>query len=98
GCISTIVPMVSHVDSSEHSVCVVVTEQGVADLRGHSPAERARLIIDNCAHPDYRPLLREYLSLGGAGHSLQTLGAAFGMHLAFSRQGDMRRVNWADSK
>lgn len=98
GAISTIVPMVSHVDSSEHSVCVVVTEQGVADLRGHSPSERARIIIENCAHPDYRPLLRDYIALGGSGHSLQSLGAAFGMHLAFSRQGDMRRVNWADYK
>jgi succinyl-CoA:acetate CoA-transferase len=26
----------------------------VADLRGLSPAERARRIIDTCAHPEYR--------------------------------------------
>jgi len=96
GKISTIVPMVSHLDSSEHSVCVVVTEQGVADLRGHSPSERARIIIENCAHPDYRPLLRDYIALEGAGHSLQSLAAAFGMHLAFNRTGDMRKANWAD--
>src|SRR5215470_938676 len=58
GSISTIVPMVSHVDHTEHDVDVVVTEQGLADLRGLSPRQRARLIIDKCAHPDYRAALR----------------------------------------
>jgi succinate CoA transferase len=96
GKISTIVPMVSHLDSSEHSVCVIITEQGVADLRGRAPAERAQLIIDRCAHPDYRPLLREYISHGGNGHSLQNLGAVFGMHLSYGQTGDMRNVKWAD--
>ena len=37
GKISAIVPMVSHVDHSEHDVNIIVTEQGVADLRGKSP-------------------------------------------------------------
>ena len=96
GKISTIVPMVGHLDSSEHSVCVIVTEQGVADLRGKSPSARARLIIENCAHPDYQPLLRDYVGRGGNGHSVQSLGAAFGMHLSFAKRGDMRTVNWAD--
>jgi propionyl-CoA:succinyl-CoA transferase len=41
GKISTVVPLVSHTDHSEHSVSVVVTEQGVADLRGKDPSERA---------------------------------------------------------
>jgi acetyl-CoA hydrolase len=95
GKISTIVPMVSHLDSSEHSVCVIVTEQGVADLRGRAPTERARLIIEQCAHPDYRPILRDYASRGGNGHSLQNLGAAFGMHLSYGKTGDMRNVDWA---
>jgi acetyl-CoA hydrolase len=94
GTISTLVPMVSHLDSSEHSVLIVITEQGVADLRGKSPAERAHAIIENCAHPDYRPILRDYVALAGAGHSPQTLRAAFGMHLAFAYQGDMRKVEW----
>jgi acyl-CoA hydrolase len=94
GKISTIVPMVSHLDSSEHSVCVIATEQGVADLRGRAPSERARLIIENCAHPDYRPLLRDYISHGGNGHSVQSLGAAFGMHLSYDKTGDMRDVKW----
>jgi acetyl-CoA hydrolase len=96
GKISTIVPMVSHLDSSEHSVCVVVTDQGVADLRGRAPSERARLIIENCAHPDYQPILREYVARAGQGHSLQNLGAAFGMHLSYGKSGDMRNVKWAE--
>lgn len=46
GKISTVVPMVTHVDHNEHSVQVLVTEQGLADLRGLGPIERARKIID----------------------------------------------------
>ena len=42
GKISTIVPLVSHLDSSEHSVQVIITEQGVADLRGNAPANGRR--------------------------------------------------------
>ena len=98
GKISTIVPLVSHLDHSEHSVQIIVTEQGVADLRGKSPKERARTIIENCAHPDYRGILRDYAALAGNAHSPQTLSAAFGMHLAFSQQGDMRSVDWAKLK
>lgn len=94
GGISTIVPMVSHLDSSEHSVSIVVTEHGVADLRGRAPCERAKIIIENCAHPDYRPLLREYVNRGGTGHSLQNLSNAFKMHLAYGQSGDMRQVKW----
>ncbi|MHB1309477.1 MAG: succinate CoA transferase [Limisphaerales bacterium] len=98
GKISTIVPMVSHLDSSEHSVSVIATEQGVADLRGKSPAERAKCIIENCAHPEYREVLLDYLKLSGESHSPQTLAAAFGMHIAFARDGDMRSTNWAGFK
>ncbi len=54
GTISTIVPMVSHVDHTEHDVQVIVTEQGLADLRGLSPRQRAKLIIEKCANPDYK--------------------------------------------
>ena len=38
GAISAIVPMVSHHDHTEHDVQVLITEQGLADLRGLSPA------------------------------------------------------------
>ncbi|MBK5957946.1 propionyl-CoA--succinate CoA transferase [Rhodoplanes elegans] len=62
GAISCIVPMVTHVDHTEHDVHVVVTEQGLADLRGLSPKQRAKVIIENCAHPDYKPALREYFT------------------------------------
>jgi succinyl-CoA:acetate CoA-transferase len=60
GKISTIVPQASHVDHIMQDVMVVVTEQGLADLRGLSPKQRAELIIANCAHPDYRPMLADY--------------------------------------
>jgi succinate CoA transferase len=98
GKISTIVPLVSHMDHSEHSVQIIVTEQGVADLRGKSPMQRAETIINNCAHPEYRGILRDYLRMAGHGHSPQTLSAAFGLHLQFAQTGDMRGVDWAKFK
>ncbi|MGW8115183.1 acetyl-CoA hydrolase/transferase C-terminal domain-containing protein [Caproicibacterium sp. NSD3] len=55
--ISNIVPMVSHTD---HDVDVIVTKNGVADLRDKAPRERAQLIIENCAHPAYRGQLQAY--------------------------------------
>ncbi|CAM5209766.1 acetyl-CoA hydrolase/transferase family protein [Oligella ureolytica] len=60
GDISGIVPMVSHVDHTEHDSQIIVTEQGLADLRGLSPRQRAERIIENCVHPDYRDELRSY--------------------------------------
>lgn len=98
GKISTIVPLVSHLDHSEHSVQIIITEQGIADLRGKSPNERARTIIENCAHPDYRGILSDYVSIAGSSHSPQTLSAAFAMHLVFNRTGDMRTIDWAKFK
>jgi propionyl-CoA:succinyl-CoA transferase len=95
GKISTIVPLVAHMDHSEHSVCVVATEQGVADLRGKDPTERARLIVENCAHPDYKPILREYLRLTKEGRAPQSLAHSFGMHRTYEAVGDMRKVDWA---
>jgi len=90
GKISTLVPLVSHMDHSEHSVGVIVTEQGVADLRGKDPHERAKLIVDNCAHPDYRPILRRYFDAVKDGHTPQTLARAFSLHQSFLEDGDMR--------
>ena len=92
GAISSIVPMVSHTDHPEHDVDVVVTEYGVADLRGMSPRERAAAIIRRCAHPDYRPLLERYLELCADGHTPHSLGSAFAFHQAFLSEGDMRRA------
>ncbi len=60
GTISTIVPFVSHVDHTEHDTAILVTEQGLADLRGLSPKRRAQVVIDRCAHPDFRPQLQDY--------------------------------------
>lgn len=94
GKISTIVPLVSHMDHSEHSVQIVATEHGIADLRGRSPYERACLIIDNCAHPDFREELKGYLEMVEGGHTPTTLTAAFKMHEQYLNTGDMRGVRW----
>ena len=60
GAISAIVPMVSHVDHTEHDAMVFITEYGVADLRGLAPRDRVAKMI-SIAHPSYRPLLEEYV-------------------------------------
>jgi succinate CoA transferase len=95
GKISAFVPMVSHLDHSEHSVKVIITEYGVADLRGTSPVQRARKIIDNCVHPDYKPLLNEYLGMGVKGHTPQHLKCCFAFHQELAESGDMRNVDWS---
>ena len=94
GKISAFVPMVSHHDHSEHSVKIIISEYGIADLRGTSPRERAERIIENCAHPDYRPLLREYLNNAPVGHTPADLYNSFAFHEAFLETGDMRNVKW----
>jgi len=96
GKISTIVPLVSHADHSEHSVQVIVTEQGVADLRGKDPNERAQLIIQRCSHPDFRDTLRCYYEMSKGGHTPQTLSTVFRMHQHFLEKGDMRGVDWCE--
>ncbi|MDL2210876.1 succinate CoA transferase [Desulfovibrio sp. OttesenSCG-928-O18] len=93
GKISSIVPMVPHVDHTEHDVQFIVTEQGFADLRGKCPNERASLIIERCAHPDYRPALREYYEAArrsaNAMHTPHNLAAAFSWHQKFLAEGSM---------
>ena len=96
GLISSIVPFVSHQDSSEHDVNIIVTEQGVADLRGKSPAQRAEIIIENCAHPDYKQLLWDYLKMAKGGHTKHYLPAAFAMHDTLARKGDMHLTDFAE--
>jgi succinyl-CoA:acetate CoA-transferase len=92
GKISAIVPMVSHVDHTEHDVDILVTEQGLADLRGLDPGERAERIIRQCAHPDYRGMLSDYLA--GAkkesGHIPVALEDANSFHLRLKRFGSMK--------
>ena len=93
GAISAIVPQASHVDHINHDVQVIVTEQGLADLRGLSPKERARVIIANCAHPDYRPLLEDYFARAQTqSYGLQSpsiLGEALSWHQRFVETGTM---------
>jgi len=72
GAISSIVPMVPHVDSNEHDVAIVVTEMGLADLRGLAPRERAPLIIKKCAHPSFRDKLTDYYERAVKEHGGQT--------------------------
>ncbi len=94
GTISTIVPMVSHVDHTEHDVQVVVTEQGLADLRGLSPRQRAHLIIEKCSHPDYRGALLDYLNrserLAYGKHTPHLMTEALSWHNRYLRTGNMR--------
>jgi len=93
GKISSIVPMVSHVDHSEHSVDVVVTEHGLVDTRPLTPRQVAKAIIEKCAHPDYRPMLRDYYERAvktRGGHEPHILGETFAMHERFLASGDMR--------
>lgn len=98
GKISAFVPMVSHLDHSEHSVKIIITEYGIADLRGKSPRQRAEEIIEKCVHPDYKPLLREYLELGVKGQTPQDLACAFAFHQEVAASGDMRNVDWKKYK
>ena len=93
--ISAFVPMVSHVDHYEHSVKVIITEYGVADLRGKSPVQRAEAIINNCVHPDYRPLLLDYMNMGIKGHTPQNLKCSFAFHEELAASGDMHNVDWS---
>jgi acetyl-CoA hydrolase len=90
GRISTIVPQVTHADHSEHSVQVIVTEHGVADLRRLDPRQRADLIIEKCAHPDFRDELRCYLAFCREGHEPFNFDHAFAFHRRYLATGDMR--------
>ena len=95
GAISAIVPMVSHHDHTEHDTDIFVTEMGVADVRGLSPKERARVIIENCAHPDYKPMLLDYLARAEqATKYAQTphiLSEALSWHTRFVETGTMKQ-------
>lgn len=95
GAISAIVPMVTHVDHTDHDVRIIVTEHGVADLRNKAPIQRAQTIIDNCVHPDYRQLMRDYLKICRKDHFHHNLRAAFAFHQTFQELGDMRLTDFS---
>ncbi|MBA7534483.1 Succinyl-CoA:coenzyme A transferase [subsurface metagenome] len=91
GDISCIVPMASHIDHTEHDVHIIVTEQGIADLRGLSPREKATTIIKNCVHPKYKYKLGDYYqrALGKGGHTPHLISEALFWHERFLETGSM---------
>mgnify|MGYP006282760675 CR=1 FL=1 len=92
GKISCIVPMVSHVDHTEHDVQLIVTEQGLADLRGLSPKQRAKVIIENCASPRFKPALQDYYRRAYEHSGRQTphlLEEALSWHIKYLKDGEM---------
>ena len=95
GAISSIVPMCSHIDHTEHDVDIIVSEQGLADLRGLSPRQRAKVIIENCAHPDYKPMLMDYyeraLAATKSAHTPHILEEALSWHERFQATGTMKK-------
>ncbi|HEY3489870.1 MAG TPA: acetyl-CoA hydrolase/transferase C-terminal domain-containing protein [Candidatus Deferrimicrobiaceae bacterium] len=99
--ISCVVPHCSHIDHTEHDLDVLVTEQGLADVRGLCPRDRAKVIIEKCAHPEYKPILNEYYDMAlkeclakKAGHEPQLWDRALKMQLNLAKNGTMRIKNW----
>lgn len=92
--ISRIVPMVSHTDHNEHDVDIIITEQGLADLRGLAPRQRALKIIENCVHPDYRNQLQDYFhrAVERGGHTPHILEEAFSWYQFQKETGSMKRI------
>jgi len=97
GAISSVVPMATHVDHTEHDVDILVTEWGLADLRGLAPRERAAQIIEHCAHPDYRGPLRDYFERAcrRGGQTPHLLEEAFSWHQRCLSTGTMRPIEEA---
>ena len=91
GKISSIVPMVSHVDHNEHDVDIIVTEIGLADLRGLAPRERAQVIIQQCVAEPYRAMLLQYVAEATerGGHTPHVLEKAFAWHSRYRETGSM---------
>ena len=95
GKISSVVPFCSHIDHTEHDVDVIVSERGVADLRGLSPKERALVIIDKIANPKYQPMLLDYFHRAceacGNSQTPHILSEAFSFHTRFNETGTMEK-------
>lgn len=98
GDISCFVPMVSHLDHSEHSVKIIISEYGIADLRGKSPRQRAEEIINKVVHPDYREKLREYLEISSQGQTKMHFDACFEFHRQFKETGSMKNSDFSKYK
>ncbi|PLY06794.1 MAG: acetyl-CoA hydrolase [Desulfuromonas sp.] len=99
--ITCVVPKAPHIDHTEHDLDVLVTERGLADMRGMAPKDRAKLIIDNCAHPEYQPILKDYFEMAknetiakGVGHEPQLFDRAFKMQQNLATNGTMKIKNW----
>eukprot|EP01132_Coremiostelium_polycephalum_P005798 gene5798-7211_t len=99
--VSSLVTFCSHIDHTEHDLDILVTEQGLADLRGLAPRDRAKEIIKKCAHPIYKPILMEYFETAnqiclkkGSAHEPQILEKAFKMHLNLAEKDTMRIDKW----
>lgn len=99
GAISSVVPMASHVDHNEHDVDILVTEQGLADLRGLAPRERAVQVIKHCVHPDYRDDMLDYYNRAceRGGHTPHLLEEAFSWHIRLEQQGSMKKISATDA-
>lgn len=92
--ISHVVPMVSHTDHTEHDVDILVTDQGLADLRGLAPRERAKIIIENCVHPDYKEAMNGYYERAceRGGHTPVLQEEAFSWHINYKKNGTMQQA------
>ncbi len=99
--ITCVVPKAPHIDHTEHDLDVLVTEQGLADLRGLAPKDRAQTIIDKCVHPEYKPIIQEYFDMAkkeclakGVGHEPQLFDRCFKMQQNLAKNGTMKIKNW----
>jgi len=99
--ITCVVPKAPHIDHTEHDLDVLVTEQGLADLRGLAPKDRAQMMIDKCVHPEYKPIIQEYFDMAkkeclakGIGHEPQLFDRCFKMQQNLAQNGTMRIKNW----
>ena len=93
--ISHVVPMVTHHDHTEHDVDILVTDQGLADLRGLAPRERAEIIIENCVHPDFKEEIRDYFVRAcnqTGGQTPHILEEAFKFHNRLKQTGSMQKI------
>ena len=95
GKISSVVPFSSHIDHATLDVDVIVSERGVADLRGLTPKEKAPIIIDQIANPKYQPMLLDYFHRAceacGNSQTPHLLEEAFDFHNRFNKTGTMEK-------